>query len=487
MSSNKKEEKNIGLAVAAEVAAWFEAPAPTHGKKKVLVSLLVIVFLVAGFGTYGLLRYKGSFGNVYVASVDIEQSTPAAQLEATATKALSDFQFTISDKDNKITAYSGQEVGITFDIPKTVKLALAKKDQRDILEGLKWWQQETVPMELVIDENKLAGFIDDKTTQITEAPANATLTVESGKVVVTSEKAGKGYMLTQARDALIASAKAAMPQVFKLTSATIRAPVIMKDIEPLKTKIETALKQSIVFTIHGHTFKPDQATIGNWVEPINLNNKRANLEYNSGGIQAYIDTIAKPYVQLPRSQVTMANPDGTTAVIITGKNGTDVKNKQDISTEVATRLLAMQPIEENLIVDDAPYGTVTAQTYDKWLVIDLTNKRMDAYEGSNLIRSFKISAGAPATPTVLGQFKIYAKVRKQDMRGLSVDGSSYFQPDVEWANYFYGSYAIHGNYWRPNYWFGSINSSHGCVGVTNVDGEWIYNWAPVGTPVITHL
>ena len=59
-------------------------------------------------------------------------------------------------------------------------------------------------------------------------------------------------------------------------------------------------------------------------------------------------------------------------------------------------------------------------------------------------------------------------------------------PDVKWINYFYRDYAIHGNYWRPLSYFGNINSSHGCVGLEDTEAEWIYSWAPIGTPVIVH-
>ena len=72
------------------------------------------------------------------------------------------------------------------------------------------------------------------------------------------------------------------------------------------------------------------------------------------------------------------------------------------------------------------------------------------------------------------------------MKGANVDGSRYFQAAVPYVNYFYGSYAIHGNYWRPDSWFGNINSSHGCVGINDPDDAWVYNWAPIGTPVIVH-
>ncbi len=72
------------------------------------------------------------------------------------------------------------------------------------------------------------------------------------------------------------------------------------------------------------------------------------------------------------------------------------------------------------------------------------------------------------------------------MQGGNADGSRYFQPDVPYVNYFYADYAVHGNYWRPSSYFGNINSSHGCIGVSVGDGAWIYDWASIGTPVIVH-
>lgn len=49
--------------------------------------------------------------------------------------------------------------------------------------------------------------------------------------------------------------------------------------------------------------------------------------------------------------------------------------------------------------------------------------------------------------------------------------------------YFYQGYAIHGTYWHHN--FGQP-MSHGCVNLTIEDAKWFYDWAEVGTTVITH-
>jgi len=61
-----------------------------------------------------------------------------------------------------------------------------------------------------------------------------------------------------------------------------------------------------------------------------------------------------------------------------------------------------------------------------------------------------------------------------------------FSAKRPWVSYFYDDFAIHGKLLAAVDYFGNINSSHGCVGVQDDDAQWIYSWAPIGTPVIVH-
>lgn len=121
---------------------------------------------------------------------------------------------------------------------------------------------------------------------------------------------------------------------------------------------------------------------------------------------------------------------------------------------------------------DAPPAPLTS---GKAIVVSTGEQRIYAYENGTLIRSHLTSTGLPATPTVLGDYRIYVKYVATDM-----SGADYFLPQVPWTMYFYQGYGIHGTYWHNS--FGRA-MSHGCVNLPPDEAKWFFDWAEVGTLV----
>ena len=117
-------------------------------------------------------------------------------------------------------------------------------------------------------------------------------------------------------------------------------------------------------------------------------------------------------------------------------------------------------------------------TNERWIDVNLTTQTLTAYEGSTPVRTVIVSTGRAATPTPVGEFRIWVKLLSDDMAG-----PGYYLPQVPYTMYFYQGYGIHGTYWHNN--FGTV-MSHGCVNLPTPEAEWIYNWASVGTRVVTH-
>lgn len=111
---------------------------------------------------------------------------------------------------------------------------------------------------------------------------------------------------------------------------------------------------------------------------------------------------------------------------------------------------------------------------ERWVHVDLSEQMLVAYSGGTPVRAFIISSGLPATPTVTGSYRIRAKVRTQLMEGGSyAENNYYYLPNVQWVQYFYKDYGIHGTYWHNDF---GRPKSHGCINMTNADAQWIWEF-----------
>jgi lipoprotein-anchoring transpeptidase ErfK/SrfK len=114
----------------------------------------------------------------------------------------------------------------------------------------------------------------------------------------------------------------------------------------------------------------------------------------------------------------------------------------------------------------------------RWIDVNLSQQRVYAYEGDTVVNSFVVSTGTWQTPTVVGTFQIWIKLRSTTMAG-----PGYYLTNVPYTMYFYKGYGLHGTYWHNNF---GTPMSHGCVNLRTSDAEWLYNFASVGTTVNVH-
>ena len=113
---------------------------------------------------------------------------------------------------------------------------------------------------------------------------------------------------------------------------------------------------------------------------------------------------------------------------------------------------------------------VGAGTAGRWFEVLVDRQLLLAIDGNQVVRAIAVSTGKASTPTILGTFRIYAKIP----RWWSV-------PFRDWlllALPFSGGFAIHQYPEVPTF-----AASHGCVRVTQYDEPWVYAFASTGTPV----
>jgi lipoprotein-anchoring transpeptidase ErfK/SrfK len=115
---------------------------------------------------------------------------------------------------------------------------------------------------------------------------------------------------------------------------------------------------------------------------------------------------------------------------------------------------------------------------DRWIEIDLSSQRLYAWEGGSQVYAIIISTGKASTPTPTGIFTVQSRYRTTRMQG-----DDYDVPDVPYAMFYSGGYAIHGAYWHNRF---GTPVSHGCTNLAVDHAKWIYNWSSLGTPIVVH-
>lgn len=163
---------------------------------------------------------------------------------------------------------------------------------------------------------------------------------------------------------------------------------------------------------------------------------------------------------------------GTTAAAIRAANGLS----SDV-IYVGQRLRVPNSASPTTPAPSVPVNN-TGASGEKWIDVNLSTQTITAYQGQTPVYSALVSTGLWGTPTVVGTFSIYAKYASTPM-----SGPGYYLPNVPNTMYFHKGYAIHGAYWHNNF---GTPMSHGCVNLSLPDAEWFYNWAPLGTKVVTH-
>jgi hypothetical protein len=95
--------------------------------------------------------------------------------------------------------------------------------------------------------------------------------------------------------------------------------------------------------------------------------------------------------------------------------------------------------------------------------VNLSLQLLALADGARIDHIFPTSSGKPSTPTILGNFQVYSRVR-----GYLPDGMYY-------SSFFHGGYAIHGYDPAPDY-----PASHGCVRIPIPDAITAYRWLNYG-------
>ncbi|MFJ9149812.1 Ig-like domain-containing protein [Streptomyces sp. NPDC102270] len=131
--------------------------------------------------------------------------------------------------------------------------------------------------------------------------------------------------------------------------------------------------------------------------------------------------------------------------------------------------------------------------------VDAKTKQMKITHNGTVIKTIPISSGSPENKTYEGIMVMSEKFKETRMNGATVgftddDGKGEYDiKDVPHAIRLTNSGTfVHGNYWGAKSVFGNVNTSHGCVGLSDTKGAndkgtpgyWFYTNSIVGDVVV---
>jgi lipoprotein-anchoring transpeptidase ErfK/SrfK len=169
-----------------------------------------------------------------------------------------------------------------------------------------------------------------------------------------------------------------------------------------------------------------------------------------------------------------------------------------------TNLRAMLANYQDTTPADRPHVTdlQLMQTYGlhgKVIVVSLGEQVARMYDNGRLVYWSYITTGRRLFPTPAGLWHVFQKLSPTVFVSGDPPGSPfYYAPTyIHWALAFHvGGYFLHDAWWRLKFGPGSNlphydpsawnDGSHGCINFPMTQAQWLYNWAPLGTPVIVY-
>lgn len=171
--------------------------------------------------------------------------------------------------------------------------------------------------------------------------------------------------------------------------------------------------------------------------------------------------------------------------IIPGKSNWQKQEEARLLAEEEARKKAEEEQRKKNKVQVEDTGGFCADSSYRYLEIDLSSQRLALCSYGQTEGVFPISSGSRQYPTPTGHFQVNSK-------SLRAYSSKYDLYMPYWNSFIGNSYGIHELPEYPNGAKEGANLlghavSHGCVRLGVGAAALVYNWAPVGTPVIVHL
>jgi len=454
--------------------------------------LLLTISTVAGFEAY----YSNKvYPGVYVLG-EKASGKNKSELTQLVDKKLS--QPIILKVNDKNLSFSANNVGIFYKKDEIINRAFDFGRQKSPLANgnikakiITLFKGYKIDPLFSFDERQFNEFTAKLVEQYNTSAQKASLQVVGEEIQVNPAAYASEIAAKKLEQQIKENAKNLFSDIISISFNQVAPPVLEDQLKEAKARAESWLKTVILLKKDDKSYIPSATQKGGWLtftETGEGKDLKVVAQLDQEKVKGYFNSIAAAH-NIPASpkKVTIENGIKET-VTEEGKEGTAL----DINTPLSVILKAFEDKKESLVMELAMY-TILPQTivtrvttYDcgsapKCIVVNLSQQRLYAYENGGQVFTDLISSGKSGYATPTGTFTIYNKTLVQDYEGGRQSYDYYKLINVRWSSWFNGDRSIHEAYWHNNF---GTPMSRGCINARASSAEWIYNWAPIGTPVI---
>lgn len=432
-----------------------------------------------------------------LAGVQVSGQT-RAELATSLRQRVADTKITVATPSGRTTA-SLADLGYTVDVDATVARVFDENSQlSSYVKALT--TDRSVGVVSTFDPQVMDSYVAELASTDGTPAANAKVIRAEGAsaFTVTPAVAGKTIDPASFQDVVKKAATDLVAATANAKIIDLPAAVSTESAQAIADQANAIVMAPVTITAEGKTFTATEQEKAAWVTVGEKDGAPTAPIVDAAKIGEWVTKQAGSVTVKPVKGVRNVNSQGAVLSVVTkAKDGVDVGNAQQVAEALAAKLTAGQGAQEAFtttvvqatwterkIADGAQNLAYQAADGEKWIDVNLANKTMTAYVGAApAFGPISVVDGGAQTPTVTGTYKVYLKFQKQTMRGENADGTNYEAPDVPWVTYFYRGYALHGAPWRSSFGY---SGSHGCVNLPVSVAKQVYDFAPLGTPVVVH-
>jgi len=481
---------------------------PSRLKKAIEVVFLSIVIFALLLGS-AFVGFEKVYAGKIIPGVKIADYNAGGQskegikgLVENHIKELESQKLNIVINDNVLNPTAG-DLGISFDGEKTLEKAYEVGRNKsvpdrfmEIIETVIFSKDITV--EPKIDEGKLNEYVS-KNSDLNREAKNATLKVEEGKVIIVLSENGSKIDVDEFKSDLNKNLNDnRIDNPIKAKSILVNPEIDENQVALLRPIVEKLISQPLIIAYNYREYTADSDMIAGWII-IKKDNGQVKVDFSNDKVREFTDYIAS---KIDRKAIDKKINIDTGAVIEEGRDGNEVNQDKllaDIKLALEDRItnsgeIAVNPIiaevelkerkEIKVKPEEIPQGGGTPGLYaGRYLEVNLSEQRLYAYDGESLAGAYTVSTGKWSMPTPIGTRYIESKADRAY--------SSKYNLYMPYWNSIGGGYGIHElPEWSGGYKEGESHLgtpvSHGCIRLGVGPAEFVYNWAPVGTPVYIH-